>query len=152
MEECIPGRYEWLGRVPDSGLNELYNKAYCLFYPSSYEGFGIPVAEAMRSGCPVVAVDTSSIPEVAGDAALLVKEATVDAFRAAFTQLESDALRKKLIADGLVQAKKFSWEKCYPECLVRISGVDGVKYAVLYRSLRIFGVCQIGNRGHFHQV
>ncbi|MBO0408684.1 glycosyltransferase family 4 protein [Aeromonas hydrophila] len=117
LEEYIPGRYEWLGRVTDSGLNELYNKAYCLFYPSSYEGFGIPVAEAMRSGCPVVAVNTSSIPEVAGDAALLVKEATVDAFKDAFTQLESESIRKKLIIDGLLQAKKFSWKKCYQDTL-----------------------------------
>ncbi|MFM5750347.1 glycosyltransferase family 4 protein [Aeromonas veronii] len=117
LEEYIPGRYEWLGRVSDSGLNELYNKAYCLFYPSSYEGFGIPVAEAMRSGCPVVAVNTSSIPEVAGDAALLVKEATVDAFKAAFTQLESESIRKKLIIDGLLQAEKFSWKKCYQDTL-----------------------------------
>lgn len=117
LEECIPGRYKWLGRVSDCGLNELYNQAYCLFYPSSYEGFGIPVAEAMRSGCPVVAVNTSSIPEVAGDAALLVKEATVDEFRIAFTQLESDSIRKQLITDGLIQAKKFSWEKCYQDTL-----------------------------------
>ncbi|MBS4716793.1 glycosyltransferase family 4 protein [Aeromonas dhakensis] len=117
LEEYIPGRYKWLGRVSDCGLNELYNQAYCLFYPSSYEGFGIPVAEAMRSGCPVVAVNTSSIPEVAGDAALLVKEATVDEFRIAFTQLESESIRQQLITDGFIQAKKFSWEKCYQDTL-----------------------------------
>lgn len=72
-------RFSGLGMAD---LNWLYNRAFALIYPSLYEGFGIPVLEAMRAGCPVVAFNGSSIPEVAGEAGLLVDEATAEAFSA----------------------------------------------------------------------
>lgn len=80
LNELIPGRYKWLGRLSDAQLNAEYNQAYAILYPSSYEGFGIPVLEAMKAGCPVIAVNSSSIPEVAGDAAFLTEGAHSDAF------------------------------------------------------------------------
>lgn len=117
LEAHIPGRYEWLGRLTDEELNIVYNRAHCLFYPSSYEGFGIPVIEAMRSGCPVIAVDVSSIPEVAGSAAILVKQADITNFSLAFTRLADLKYRGELIQKGFEQASKFSWEKCYLDTL-----------------------------------
>lgn len=113
LDEHIPNRYQWLGRVSDEELNEIYNRAYCLLYPSSYEGFGIPVIEAMKSGCPVIAVHSSSIPEVACDAAILVESASVENFQHALSQLASASHRETLIQRGLLQAAKFSWEQCY---------------------------------------
>ncbi|MGI2140646.1 glycosyltransferase family 4 protein [Shewanella baltica] len=117
LEAHIPGRYEWLGRLTDEELNIVYNRAHCLFYPSSYEGFGIPVIEAMRSGCPVIAVDVSSIPEVAGSAAILTKQADVASFNQALNRLDDLKYRKDLIQMGYEQASKFSWEKCYFDTL-----------------------------------
>ncbi|MFM4862518.1 glycosyltransferase family 4 protein [Aeromonas media] len=111
----LPNRYKWLGRLSDEELNQIYNQAYVLLYPSSYEGFGIPVLEAMRAGCPVIAVNVSSIPEVAGDAAILVNEPTVAAFSDALIKLP--AIRKQLITAGLAQAAKFSWDRCFEETL-----------------------------------
>ena len=115
LERYLPNRYCWLGRLSDEELNQTYNQAYALLYPSSYEGFGIPVIEALRAGCPVIAVNVSSIPEVAGDAAILVNEPTVAAFSDALIKLP--AIRKQLITAGLAQAAKFSWDRCFEETL-----------------------------------
>jgi mannosyltransferase len=110
LEATLPGRYEGLGYLPDEALNREYNRSLCLAYPSRYEGFGIPVLEAMRAGCPVVAVGKSSIPEVAGDAALLLERGDVDELRAAFTRLR-DGPESVLVERGFVQASRFSWDE-----------------------------------------
>lgn len=107
LESLIPGRYKIYGHIEECKLNELYNSAFCLLYPSEYEGFGIPVLEAMRAGCPVIAVCSSSIPEVAGDAALLVNTAEIYNFKEAIMELMIS--RHKYCLSGLVQASKFSW-------------------------------------------
>lgn len=115
LDASIPGRYTWLGRLSDEELNLAYNRAYALLYPSSYEGFGIPIIEAMRAGCPVIAVNVSSIPEVAGSAAILTD--VVDAELFANALLSIPQKREALIEAGLEQAKKFSWDKCFEETL-----------------------------------
>lgn len=115
LDTKIPGRYKHLGRVSDEELNEIYNRVFCLLYPSFYEGFGIPVIEAMRSGCVVIAVNESSIPEVAGDAAYLLDNANPVAIMGAINDLANSGLYNKLRKDGFFQAEKFSWEKCYNE-------------------------------------
>jgi mannosyltransferase len=103
--------------IDSSLLNLLYNNAFCLLYPSSYEGFGIPVVEAMKAGCPVIAVNCSSIPEVAGDAGLLVNELTADAFSSKIKQLSFPDFRKKIVDAGYSQSAKFPWDKCYKETM-----------------------------------
>ncbi|WP_196906251.1 glycosyltransferase family 1 protein [Candidatus Symbiopectobacterium sp. 'North America'] len=115
LNELIPGRYKWLGRLSDAQLNVEYNQAYALIYPSSYEGFGIPVLEAMKAGCPVVAVNSSSIPEVAGDAAFLAEKTHRYAFIEGLKYVEAN--RARLRDKGFLQASKFSWDKCYQETL-----------------------------------
>ncbi|WP_253902614.1 glycosyltransferase family 4 protein, partial [Yersinia pestis] len=115
LNHYLPGRYHGLGRLSDEALNEAYNSAYALLYPSSYEGFGIPILEAMSAGCPVISVNVSSIPEVAGDAAILVQKPTIDELVDGLLAVESE--RSKLIGYGMKQAAKFSWDKCYQETL-----------------------------------
>ncbi len=91
----------------------LYNLADVYLYPSLYEGFGLPVLEAMQCGCPVIASNATSIPEVAGDAAVLVNPLdTTDIAQAIHQVLSDPKLREELVYAGLQQAKKFSWERC----------------------------------------
>lgn len=117
LESKIPGRYQHLGRVTDEELNGIYNRVLCLLYPSLYEGFGIPVIEAMRSGCVVIAVNVSSIPEVAGNAAVLLEQPNPVAISQALNDIQNTALYHQLRNEGFIQAKKFSWEKCYNDTL-----------------------------------
>jgi len=98
-------------------LNWLYNNAFAFIYPSSYEGFGIPVIEAMKAGCPVVAVNCSSIPEVGGNAALLVNEVDVDHFSFQLQRLLDKRFRSDIIVKGLTHSKQFSWDKCFTETM-----------------------------------
>jgi mannosyltransferase len=113
LDTVLPGRYEHLGKISNEELNILYNTSYCLLYPSEYEGFGIPVIEAMRAGCPVIAVNRSSIPEVAGNAALLLDTITIENIVDALNSIPSN--REPLKRAGLAQSARFSWEKCFTE-------------------------------------
>jgi glycosyltransferase involved in cell wall biosynthesis len=105
-------RIHFAGYVADQDLPALYSLAALFAFPSHYEGFGIPVLEAMACGTPVVCADNSSLPEIAGDAALLVEATDTEALADAMHRLSRDALlREELISRGYEQARKFTWEK-----------------------------------------
>lgn len=111
-------RVRLLGFVEDEDLPALYRHAALFAFPSLYEGFGLPVLEAMACGVPVVCSNTSSLPEVAGDAALLVDPVDVDAMSAAMDlALEDDDLRRRMIERGLTQAARFTWERSAQQLL-----------------------------------
>jgi glycosyltransferase involved in cell wall biosynthesis len=108
----LEGRVKVLERVDDDTLPALMRHALVFAYPAFAEGFGMPVAEAMASGVPVVTSNTTSLPEVAGAGALLVDPHSADALAAALRQLLGDsALRASLVAAGLAQVHQFDWEQ-----------------------------------------
>ena len=100
-----------LENITNKELNYLYQNAFALVYPSFYEGFGLPPLEAMNCGCPVIASNTSSIPEVVGDAGILVNPEDTEAISSALEVLLDDNLRRKYISQGLARAMLFTWEK-----------------------------------------
>lgn len=102
----------------DTLLASLYKNAFCLIYPSLYEGFGIPLLEAMAIGCPVIASNTSSIPEVVENAGILFDPSSRDGLISAMESLvNNESKRNALIKLGFEQAEKFSWEKAANETL-----------------------------------
>lgn len=106
----IEERVKFLDFVSDEKLISLYKNALCLVYPSFYEGFGIPVLEAMSLGVPVICSNTSSLPEVGGEAVLYVDPNSTEQISNALKKIYTDKrLRSRLIKKGLLQAKKFSW-------------------------------------------
>jgi glycosyltransferase involved in cell wall biosynthesis len=106
------------GYVPEEDLPALYQGAEVFIYPSIYEGFGLPVLEAMASGVPVITSNTSSLPEVAGDAALLVNPGEVfEIYEAMEALVSRPSLIEELKSKGIEQSKKFSWEKTARETL-----------------------------------
>jgi glycosyltransferase involved in cell wall biosynthesis len=117
-------RMVFCGFVPDEEVPAFYNLADLFMLPSLYEGFGIPVLEAMACGCPVITTQTGCSPEVAGDAALLVDPYNPEAIADAIGRVLSDErLRKNLIEKGLARAKQFSWRKCAAETLATFESV-----------------------------
>ncbi len=107
-----------VGHVPNDKITGLYAGASVLTMPSLYEGFGFPVLEAMATGTPVVTSNTSSLPEIAGDAALLVPPGDEVALARAIHQLlTDDKLRAQLRLKGFEQAKKFSWQRTASQTL-----------------------------------
>lgn len=108
----LSARVENYSRVSDRQLAALYQRSLGFVYPSLYEGFGIPPLEAMQCGTPVVASNRSSIPEVAGDAAILIDPERTDELTDALVALANQpALRQTLIARGHDRVKRFSWDE-----------------------------------------
>ncbi|TXN22690.1 glycosyltransferase family 1 protein [Methylobacterium sp. WL9] len=104
-------RVHVLTGVPNEDLAALYSGALFTAYPSLYEGFGLPVLEAMACGCPVMTSDRSSMPEIAGEAALLVDPTSVESLvRGLYTLMTNGVLRDRLAASGLSQRQQFSWD------------------------------------------
>ncbi|MDP9131889.1 MAG: glycosyltransferase family 4 protein, partial [Nitrospirota bacterium] len=108
----ISGQTKLVGVVSDEELIAYYQQAAVFVFPSLYEGFGLPVLEAMGCGCPVIASNTSSLPEVAGHAALLIDPRQSDQVMRELTRvLESPSLQATLRARGLAQANTFTWDR-----------------------------------------
>jgi glycosyltransferase involved in cell wall biosynthesis len=117
-------RVRVLGFVDDADLPALYRHAALFVFPSLYEGFGFPVLEAMACGVPTISAHASSLPEVAGDAALLVDPLDVDALAGAMTSvLENADLGAGMTSRGLVQAAQFSWERAARQLLDTFEGL-----------------------------
>jgi glycosyltransferase involved in cell wall biosynthesis len=101
----------FIGFAADEDLPALYSGAVCVALPSLYEGFGLPILEAMACGVPVLTSNISSLPEVAGDAALTVTPTDIEAIAAALTRLVEDGqLRDDLIQRGYARARQFTWD------------------------------------------
>jgi glycosyltransferase involved in cell wall biosynthesis len=111
-------RVKFLGSVDDQDLAVLFHAARALIFPSLYEGFGLPVIEAMSCGCPVIASNHGSLGEVSGNCALSVNPESVEEISKAILALEKDdSLREFLIEKGLKRAGEFSWDKAATEII-----------------------------------
>ena len=114
----LADRVLWLGRIDDGTLATLYRHAECLALPSLYEGFGLPLLEALSHGTPVLTANNSAMPEVAGDAGLLVDPEQVESIADGLRRMLFDApLRDSLASRATVQAARFSWDKAARETL-----------------------------------
>ncbi|HEY3309431.1 MAG TPA: glycosyltransferase family 1 protein [Desulfuromonadaceae bacterium] len=128
----LHNRWRYIGRISNIILNILYNLAFALIYPSSYEGFGMPVLEGMKSGCPVICSNLSSIPEVAGTAAVLVCEQSYEAYANAIEILFNPKIRAAIVESGLKHSASFTWEKCCKSTLDVYREVYSQKFGCEY--------------------
>lgn len=122
----ISDRVAFTGRVPKADLVEIYRAAAAFVFPSLYEGFGIPLIEAMASGVPIVSSHRSCLPEICGDAAILVDPLNVPAIANSIIRiLTDDSLRATLIRKGVRRARDFSWKVATAETLAVYRRVAG---------------------------
>ncbi len=110
LEARLPGRYRSFAGIANDELRRLYGQAHALLFPSDYEGFGLPLLEAMACGCPVVAAHQSCLPEVGGDAVIWAREQRVDDYAAALAWLADSEARRNAIAAGHARAATFTWD------------------------------------------
>lgn len=111
-------RIIFTGYVPESDLAALYSSALAFVYPSFYEGFGLPPLEAMQCGVPVITSNTSSLPEVVGEAGIMVDPKDTDALCHSMLEIyNKSSLRESMSLKSLAQAKLFSWERCTQETI-----------------------------------
>lgn len=109
LQSQLGSRWVEFGPVSTHLLRQLYSIAFAFIFPSNYEGFGLPILEAMACGCPVVAAGLSSLPEVGGDAAYYAASQTGDEYAWLLSGLGDRELRKEMIRRGFERASKFSW-------------------------------------------
>lgn len=111
-------KLKFLGYVEDEKLPELYSNAMMFVYPSLYEGFGLPVLEAMKCGCPVITSNTSSLPEVIGQAGILIDPTNDNELKEAYKKLYENTFFREFCKErGLIRAKNFNWEKTTSELI-----------------------------------
>ncbi|MEK7501997.1 MAG: glycosyltransferase family 1 protein [Patescibacteria group bacterium] len=114
----IADRVKFLDSVTDEDLPSFYKNAICFVLPSLYEGFGLPILEAMKYGCPVITSNVSSLPEAGGDAAVYFNPESVEDIAEKIEKvISSEKLRQEMVKKGYEQVKKFSWEKTARETL-----------------------------------
>lgn len=121
----LKNKIHFVSNITDEELSHLYSSATAMFFPSKYEGFGLPIAEAMASGTPVVTCDNSSLREVGGEAAIYVEPEDINSMTRIMSQFENKELNIELIKKkSISQASKFTWEACanktievYQKCL-----------------------------------
>jgi len=111
LNSLIPNGWEYVGEVSLEKLRLIYSSAFALIYPSDYEGFGLPILEAMACGCPVLTANNSSLPEIGGDAALYSMRQCSKEYAKKLFLIESE--RDSLVQKGLKRAKDFTWEKTF---------------------------------------
>jgi hypothetical protein len=111
LAELVENNQIYLLKLDDTELRCAYSGAIALVYPSLYEGFGLPIAEAMACGCPVITCRNSSLPEVAGEAVIYVDEYKVEEMVDALSKVQIPEIRQAMIERGLEQVKQFSWTK-----------------------------------------
>ncbi len=114
----LSGRIYIIGHIPDAHLAAIYNGATVLVYPSLYEGFGLPIVEAMACGCPVICSNVASMPEVAGEGALLIDPQNSDELASAIETVVTDSeTRDNLVSQGHARTKLLSWQRTARETL-----------------------------------
>lgn len=129
---------KFLGFVSEDELVSLYNSASMFVYPSRYEGFGLPVLEAMSCGTPVIASTAGAVPEVAGDAAILVDPDNARALSDAMIALASDtSMQRALSAKGLRRAGEFSWAQCARQTVEAYERAHPHEYSIRNRSTAV---------------
>jgi glycosyltransferase involved in cell wall biosynthesis len=111
FQALVPGKDVRAFQLSDDELAAAYTGAIALLHPSTYEGFGLPVLEAMACGCPVITTKNGSLAEVAGDAALFVGEGDVPGMVESLRKVRRADVRERLSAAGRAQAARFSWAR-----------------------------------------
>ncbi len=119
----IKSQVKFLGYVPDDKLAALYQGATAFVFPSLFEGFGLPVLEAFACHCPVLTSNSSSLPEVAGEAAVLVDPLSIQSITNGLEQLTDHKFRQQLVVKGAKQLTKFSWKKAAAQTLEILTAV-----------------------------
>nr|WP_315418526.1 glycosyltransferase family 1 protein [uncultured Pedobacter sp.] len=118
LDKYLSSRYSIKNNLSTGELKQIYGNAFCLVYPSSYEGFGLPLLEAMASGCPVVCCDNSCIAEITNNAAILITAPEIPKIKEAIITLQNEDLRQKFIKKGEINAEKFSWENTVKDTIL----------------------------------
>jgi mannosyltransferase len=124
LARILSGRHRHSGYVNGTDLNRLYNEAHCLVYPSLYEGFGIPILEAMAAGCPVITTRRSSMAEIAMESAVLLDDPHPEAIAEAIRLLFDPSTRERYSELGKQNARRFSWDKTILQTLQVYSLLD----------------------------
>jgi len=110
LNSKIPSRWTYLGLITRTQLSEEYNSSFCLIFPSEKEGFGMPILEAMASGCPVIINEEAAMIEISGNASIIASNSDISTYKKAFVCLETNYLSYQQLSLDL--AKKYSWDKC----------------------------------------